>query len=65
MEGAAEAWKSKRALVWWGAMMAHLKEPPDLEKFSGYRPDRREQLRRWVDAWDRVEAGLRRNKHGG
>ena len=42
--------------------MPHMKEPPDLEKFSGYLPDKREQLRRFVAAWDRVDAGLRRNK---
>lgn len=64
MDGAAERFKAKRALVWWGAMMPNLKDPPSLEKFSGYVPDKREQLRRFVEAWDRVDAGLRRNKDG-
>jgi hypothetical protein len=41
-----------------------MKEPPTYEKFTGYQPDKREQLRRFVEAWDRVDAGLRRNRKG-
>jgi hypothetical protein len=64
MEGAGERWKAARALTWWGAMMPHLKDPPDLEKFSGYEPDKQEKVRRWLAAWDRVDAGLGRNRKG-
>jgi len=64
MEGAAEKAKSDRAMIWWGAMMPLMKKPPDYEKFTGYVPDKREVLRRFVEAWDKVEAGLRRNRKG-
>jgi hypothetical protein len=62
MEGAQERFKAARAMVWWGAMMPLMKEPPSYEKFTGYVPDKREQLRRWLAAWDRVDAGLRRSR---
>jgi hypothetical protein len=45
-------------------MMPHMEKPPTLEKFSGFEPDKREQLRRWLAAWDKVDAGLRRNRKG-
>lgn len=61
MAGAAERMKRERALVWWGAMMPRLKDPPEFEAFTGYRPSRSDQIRRWVDAWDRVDRALQRN----
>jgi len=62
MDGAAERWKAQKALTWWGAMLPHHKEPPSFEQFTGYQPDKKEALKRWLAAWDRVDAGLRRNK---
>jgi hypothetical protein len=61
MAGAAERGKRQKALVWWGAMMPHLKEPPGFEAFTGYKPDRAEQIRRWVEAWDKIDRALARN----
>lgn len=61
MEGAAERTRNERAMVWWGAMMPHMKKPPDFEKFVGIPPDRNERIRRWVEAWDRADASLRRH----
>lgn len=45
-------------MVWWGAMMPHLEKPPTFEKFTGYKPDRSEMIRRWSESWDRVDAAL-------
>ena len=61
MEGAAERMKHERAMIWWGAMMPHSKEPVSFEKFTGYKPDRSEEIRRWAAAWDKVDAALRRH----
>jgi hypothetical protein len=33
MDGAAERAKAERALVWWGAMMPHMKKPPSFDEF--------------------------------
>jgi hypothetical protein len=64
MSGSHAKWQAERALVWWGAMMPHVKEPPDLETFAGYQPDKRAALKRCVEAWDKVDLALRRNRHG-
>jgi hypothetical protein len=63
MDGAAEKWKAKKALVWWGAMLPHIEKPPSLEQFSGYVPDKKEALKRWLQAWDKVDAGLKRKRN--
>lgn len=61
MDGAAERIKREKALVWWGAMMPGAKDPPSFEAFTGYKPDRTEEIRRWLSAWDRVDRALARN----
>lgn len=33
MDGAAERDRRAKALVWWGAMMPHLKKPPEFREF--------------------------------
>jgi len=33
MDGALERGRRQRALVWWGAMLPNLKDPPDLDEF--------------------------------
>ena len=60
MEGAAERMKRERAMVGLGAMLPHVKDPPTFEKFTGYEPDRRAEIQRWVAAWDKVDAALAR-----
>jgi hypothetical protein len=35
MAGAAERDSRARGLVWWGAMMPHMKKPPDFHEFTG------------------------------
>jgi hypothetical protein len=61
MAGAGERIKRERAMVWWGAMMPHMKEPPKFEAFTGYKPDRADELKRWLAAWDKVDRALARN----
>ena len=33
MDGAARRHERERALIWWGAMMPHMKKPPRFEEF--------------------------------
>jgi hypothetical protein len=33
MDGAAARLRREREMVWWGAMMPHMKRPPTLERF--------------------------------
>lgn len=61
MDGAAERRKQERSMVWWGAMMARMEKPPTFEKFTGIEPDRETLVQRWVEAWDRADAALRRH----
>lgn len=59
---AAEArLRRDREMVWWGAMLPHLKERPTLEKFAGYPIDNAERIRRTHAAWDKIDAALARN----
>lgn len=60
MQAAQERLKRERAMVWWTAMMPHAKEPPSFEAFTGYKPDRSEQIKRWAAAWDKVDRALSR-----
>jgi len=60
MGGAAQRDQRERGLVWWGAMLPHMKDPPSFEKFTGYRPSRAEFVARWSEAWDRVDAAMQR-----
>lgn len=51
----------ERSLVWYGAMLPHLKKPPSLEQFTGHKPDKSELKRRWVETWDKIDRALERN----
>lgn len=44
MNGALERVRNDRAMVWWGAMMPHLKHPPKLDQFV--RPVRQKERMR-------------------
>ncbi|WP_417257352.1 hypothetical protein [Celeribacter sp.] len=41
-------------------MLPHLKEPVTLEKFVGMKPDNRERVRRFHQAWDKIDRALQR-----
>lgn len=62
MEGAAKRLARERELVWFGAMLPHLKEPVTLEKFVGMKPDNRERVRRFHRTWDKIDRALSRSK---
>ena len=63
MEGALERARHERALVWWGAMLPHLKKPPQFREFVGGKtPDRRQDLRACIAAWDRIDRALMANR---
>lgn len=53
MEGAAERDRRAKALVWWGAMLPHMKKPVGFAEFTGVedapppRPDWRANLAAW------------------
>lgn len=65
MSGAAVRARNDRAMVWWGAMMPHLKKPPKFAEFVGDAPDRARDVRACVAAWDRVDRALSRNRQKG
>lgn len=52
----------ERSLAWFSAMLPHLKKPMTLEEFTGHKPDRSDDLRRCIEAWNKVDAALRRNR---
>jgi len=62
MDGAAERAKHESAMVWWGAMMPHMKDPPKFAEFTGIKPDRRTELAACIAAWDRVDRSLAANR---
>jgi hypothetical protein len=35
MEGAADRARQKLSMTWWGAMMPHMKKPPEFHEFVG------------------------------
>lgn len=41
MKGAEARARNDRAMVWWGAMMPHMKKPPEYEQFVS--PARRKE----------------------
>lgn len=52
MAGAVERDRRAKALVWWGAMMPHMKQPPEFHEFTGlqrpqHKPDWQAELARW------------------
>lgn len=53
----------ERELVWWGAMLPHLKKPVPLDKFVGHREvakSRAERVKAFHAAWDKVDRALGR-----
>jgi hypothetical protein len=54
MIGAVEREQRNRAMVWWGAMMPHLKQPPGFAEFTGIA--RPEPARDWQADLARWEA---------
>ena len=64
MEGAAARIRREREMVWWGAMLPHLKAPVELHQFIGDPAViEAERVRRFHSAWDKVDRALPR--HGG
>ncbi|MFV0409087.1 MAG: hypothetical protein ACK5LJ_05130 [Paracoccus sp. (in: a-proteobacteria)] len=63
MDGAALRIERERELVWWGAMLPHLKKPVSLKDFVGHRDvakSRSERVRDFHAAWDKVDRALGR-----
>ncbi|AZV00402.1 hypothetical protein pthi1_p37 [Paracoccus phage vB_PthS_Pthi1] len=63
IEGAGIRLEREREMVWWGAMLPHLKKAPDLKTFVGHRDvarTRAERVRQFHAAWDRVDRALAR-----
>lgn len=62
MDGAALRHQRERSNVWAAAMMPHMKKPPSFQDFVGVKHDRAAYVRRFDDAWNRLDAALRRNR---
>lgn len=62
MDGASQRLQRERSNVWWGALLARMDKPPTHEAFTGAKPDRTEQIKRWAEAWDKVDRALSRNR---
>lgn len=63
MEGAALRIQREREMVWWGAMLPHLKKPVPLKDFIGkvdLPKSREERAKAFHDAWDRIDRALAR-----
>lgn len=63
MDGAALRIERERELVWWGAMLPHLKKPVSLKDFVGRREiakSRAERVRDFHAAWDKIDRALGR-----
>ncbi|SOC11459.1 hypothetical protein SAMN05877809_105291 [Rhodobacter sp. JA431] len=48
-------------MVWFGAMLPHLKQVIPLEKFVGVKVDPRERAKRFHEAWDNIDRALARH----
>lgn len=59
MEGAAIRLRRERELVWWGAMLPHLKKQVTLDQFTGGPADESSRIRQFHMAWDKVDRALR------
>jgi hypothetical protein len=52
MEGAAARLERERAMVWWGAMMPRLRNPPSFSEFTGTKqPERKRDWRVELSKW--------------
>jgi len=61
MRGAEKRQENRLTEIWYTAMLPSLKEIPTLQEFTGRKPDKRAELLRWIDAWDRVDRSLMRS----
>lgn len=61
MAGAQNRMIRERELVWFGAMLPRMKKPPPLEKFAGRITSSADRVRRFHDAWDKIDQALSRN----
>ncbi len=52
----------ERSHVWYSAMMPTLKKPPTFAEFVGKEPDRGSAKQRCLEAWDKVDRALARNR---
>jgi hypothetical protein len=59
MDGAADRMRMQRSLVWWGAMLPHMKQPPKHDEFAGIR---RRGLADCIAAWERVRRAMERGR---
>lgn len=50
----AERRRLARADVWWGAMLPHMKKPPQLREFIGEAPQRQRNIVECIEAWEKV-----------
>jgi hypothetical protein len=62
MEGAVMRDQRDKSLVWWGAMMPHMKKPPQFRDFTGIQPARGDDLAACIAAWDRIDRALMANR---
>lgn len=63
MEGAALRIEREREMVWWGAMLPHLKKPISLKDFVGHSDfarSREDRVRQFHAAWDKIDRALGR-----
>ncbi len=63
MEGAALRLEREREMIWWGAMLPHLKKSVDLKTFVGHREvakTKAERVREFHRAWDMIDRALGR-----
>lgn len=64
MEGAAMRLQREREMVWWGAMLPHMKKPVPLNKFVGHMEvakSRADRVKAFHAAWDRIDKALARH----
>lgn len=59
--GARLRLRRERELAWFAAMLPHLKRPVTLDEFLGGPVDDRDRVKRFHDAWDRVDRALMRH----
>lgn len=60
MKGALARRKADNAMVWWGAMLPHLKTPISLDQFIG--EPKKIDVAAWSAAWDKVDRALTANR---
>jgi len=61
MRGVQHRLQREREMVWWGAMLPHLKEPVALDRFIGRPVDDRARIAAFHTAWDKIDRSLARH----